>query len=341
METALRRAGRSAPLPRGSRVLVAVSGGADSVALLAGLVRLRRELGVTVTAAHLHHGLRGADADADLAHVRALCAALDVPLIAARWDTRRRMAARRLAGQDGLRTLRREFLRRAARRAGAAAIATAHTADDQLETLLMRLARGTGLRGLAGMRERRGRWLKPLLAVTRAEIEADLAAAGLGWREDRSNASPRYLRSRLRHQAIPALVAALAPERDPGAVRAALARHAAAAAREADEALAALGEWTRPLRPRISRIQPATLALDPAEMASYPIAARRIVLATLWQRLPRGLPGLTRRHLDSLDRLTVHGRPGSQVALPGGWVARRGPRMLHIQRRHASHRETR
>src|SRR3989442_438992 len=120
VEPVLRRAlsGRCA-LPRGSRLLVAVSGGADSTALLVALASLAREYGLKLTAAHLHHGLRGADAERDLEFVRELCGRLDVPLVAARWRTRVRMKNRGLAGQDGLRRLRREFLRDAARRAGA------------------------------------------------------------------------------------------------------------------------------------------------------------------------------------------------------------------------------
>jgi len=205
-------------------VLVALSGGPDSTALLLGLARIAPEFGLSVDAAHLHHGLRGADADTDLDHVRALCARAGVALRAARWNTRRRMQARGLTGQNGLRVLRREFLRAAARRAGARAVATGHTADDQLETLIMRLARGASLAGLGGMRERRGGWIKPLLEVTRAEIEADLTRAGIAWREDRSNADPRYLRNRIRRDAIPALLRAVAPGVPERTSRARLAR---------------------------------------------------------------------------------------------------------------------
>src|SRR5262245_33035136 len=174
-------------LPAGSTLLVAVSGGADSTALLVALSSLARESGLEIHAAHLHHGLRGADADEDLAHVRELCERLRVPLVAARWDCAARMRRRGTGGEAGLRELRREFLLTAARRAGAKAIATAHTADDQLETLLMRMARGTGLGGIAGMRARHGVWLKPMLQATRADVERDLRQHGLMWRDDASN----------------------------------------------------------------------------------------------------------------------------------------------------------
>src|SRR5262245_47466999 len=159
LEPALRRAlVGPCRLPAGSTLLVAVSGGADSTALLVALASLAREFGLVIRAAHLHHGLRGAEADADLAHVRRLCEALEIPLAAARWDCAARMRRRGTRGEAGLRELRREFLLTAAGRVGAKAIATAHTADDQMETLLMRLARGTGLRGLAGMRQHQGMW---------------------------------------------------------------------------------------------------------------------------------------------------------------------------------------
>ena len=143
IEPCLRRA-LSGPcrLPAGSGLLVAVSGGADSTALLAGLARVAPEFGLSLHAAHLHHGLRGAAADADLAFVRRLCARLGVPLIAARCNASALMKRHGLAGENGLRVLRRRFLRAALRRARAAAIATAHTADDQLRIAARRLARG-------------------------------------------------------------------------------------------------------------------------------------------------------------------------------------------------------
>jgi len=316
IEPVLRRALRGeSRVPAGGAVVVAVSGGADSTALLAGLHSIASEFGLTLHAAHLHHGLRGAAADADLDAVRALCARLGLPLHAARVDARRVMARRGWSGEDGLRRLRRSFLLRVARATGAAAIATAHTADDQLETLLMRLARGAGLRGLGGMRERQGGFIKPMLAATRAEVEADLARARLGWREDASNASRDHTRNRIRLDVIPALLAATGTRR-PG-----LARRAAAAAAEVREAERILAAGVRPRLARSSRIQRGVLRLDSRGVAPYPSAARRLMLRLLWNRLTRATEGLTRGHLDDLCRLIDSGGEAASVRLPGGYRA--------------------
>jgi len=336
VEPVLRRALRGrCRLPRGSTLLVAVSGGADSTALLAGLRSVAHEFGLDLHAAHLHHGLRGAAADADRAFVRDACVRLGVPLTDACWDTRRRMAGRGWSGQDGLRRLRREFLAGIARRVDAAAIATAHTADDQLETLLLRLGRGAGLRGLGGMRERAGRWIKPLLEATRAEIEADLRRAGWTWREDDSNRSRDYARNRIRHDVIPALAAAVsvsAPSGEtPAERRAGLAIRAARATREARAAERALSAWVKRGLSRASRIQGDELQLDSRGVAAYPSAARRMALRLLWQRLSPSREGLTNRHLDALARLVERGRPGAEVRLPGGWRAERSRDTVRFQ----------
>ena len=339
IEPCLRRA-LSGPcrLPAGSGLLVAVSGGADSTALLAGLARVAPEFGLSLHAAHLHHGLRGAAADADLAFVRRLCARLGVPLIAARCNASALMKRHGLAGENGLRVLRRRFLRAALRRARAAAIATAHTADDQLETVLMRLLRGAGLRGLGGMRERQGVWLKPLLEATRLEIVSDLRAARMKWREDASNREAAWTRNRVRNDAIPALLRALDPA--PGAAvgragaaptptsdrapalaardRAALARRVAYAAREARDAEEALGAWLAASRPALCRIEGGVATLERERLGSFPIAARRMALRAAWRRIaPAGL-GLTRRHMAGLCSLVAASRPHGRLDLPAG-----------------------
>jgi len=339
LEPVVRRAFREECAPfRSTHVLVAASGGADSTALLVALARLAPELGITLSAAHLDHRLRGADARADHAFVAALCGGLGVPLIAGAWDTRRRMRRRGLAGQDGLRRLRREFLAGAARRAGAAAIATAHTADDQLETVLMRLGRGAGLAGLGGIQARRGRWIRPLLRATRRDVEADLRRAGIEWREDASNADPAYLRARVRHRVIPSLLEALDPSHGPdiassrdGRARAALARRVAGAAFQAQAAQRLVERRARGLLSRIGRIQGGEIALDSTGWHSYAYPVRLSVLQLLWSRLRPTPDGLTRAHLEALEALARSPRGIGRVDLPGGRIAERNGGVLTLR----------
>ncbi len=184
----------------------AVSGGADSMALLLLLRRLQPEFGYVLSACHVNHGLRGCSADRDEAFVRAQCARLGVPL--------RVFCPQQLAdelgappqhpGEDWARRLRYACFARLCKE-GIDAVATAHTANDQAETLLLRLARGTGLHGAGGIRPRRGCYLRPLLCLSRAETEAVCRAAGQSWVTDETNDTDAYARNRLRHGVVPAL----------------------------------------------------------------------------------------------------------------------------------------
>lgn len=303
-----------------------MSGGADSTALLVGLCRVAKEFRVELIAAHLHHGLRGEEADLDQTYVRRLCRTLGVPLLAAKWDTRRRMRQRGLSGQDGLRRLRREFLLAAAKRSQAGAIATAHHADDQLETLLARLLRGAGLEGLGGMSPRRGRWLKPLLQVTRRDIEADLRRAGVTWREDSSNRDPHYLRNRIRREAIPALLRAGGVGKESSeAARARLARRVAASLGEIRQARRLVETEAKRLT---SSLPYRVLDLDPLRGA--PAVVRKAALRLAWRQLGAGV-GLTARHLDGLEALVRPSRARGPVSLPGGWQARRQGKIIRFE----------
>ena len=216
----LRRSLRTLGIPaRTKRMLVAVSGGADSVALLVGLQRVAPGLGIQLRVAHLHHGLRGAEADADARFVRALAKRLKILCVTGRADVRALARKEKISIEMAARAARYAFLadaaRRWGRRGGAAAIATAHTMNDQAETVLLRLARGAGLRGLAGIPPERlegeVRVVRPLLGVRRAAIEVFLKEAGQAWREDSSNDDRAMLRNRVRHEVLPLLAARLNP----------------------------------------------------------------------------------------------------------------------------------
>ena len=187
----------------GQRLCAAVSGGADSMALLRLLLRIQPVFGYELTACHVNHGLRGEPADRDEAFVRAECARLNVPLrVFHPADVGAAVPAH--PGEDWARKLRYACFD-ALRAGGIDAVATAHTATDQTETLLFRLARGAGLHGAAGIRPSRPGFCRPLLCLTRAETEQVCTACGQRWVTDETNASDVYARNRLRHAALPAL----------------------------------------------------------------------------------------------------------------------------------------
>ena len=226
---ALEGPGEEARIARGNApVLVALSGGADSVALLHALVRVRGGVrGISV--AHFNHGIRGAEADGDEAFCVSLCESLGIPFAVGKIDVPAEAARTGESLEMAARRHRYAFLLNAAALEGAEAIALAHTLDDQLELFLLRLARGAGLRGLAGMppvadaglrpdvltgrpadrathRPVRLRLVRPFLSLRHADLVAFLRTEGLPWREDSTNADDGPLRNRIRHHVVPALL---------------------------------------------------------------------------------------------------------------------------------------
>jgi len=190
-------------LTPGTRVVVAVSGGSDSVALLRLLCSLRESRHLDVVCAHFNHQLRGAESDADEAFVRELARSLDVPCETGSEDVGVHASEHHLSSEEAARELRLRFLRITALKTGAACIATAHTWDDQVETVLFRLLKGTGLRGISGIAPRTGMFIHPLLAVSKEELQDWLRAQGFAWRDDSSNADVRYERNFVRTSVIP------------------------------------------------------------------------------------------------------------------------------------------
>jgi tRNA(Ile)-lysidine synthase len=198
----------------GERVCVAVSGGADSVALLLALLEANREkeaLGVVLSAVHVHHGLRGAEADADEAFVRELCQQMNVPLAVERVDVAGRQVAEREGLEEAARELRYGVFRELMTSGKADVVATAHTLDDQAETVMMKLLRGAWTEGIGGIapvvedKGRPGRIARPMLGVRREEVEAYLGYRGQAWREDATNRDLSLTRNRVRHQLMPML----------------------------------------------------------------------------------------------------------------------------------------
>ncbi len=188
--------------PDGGLVIVGYSGGADSTALLHLLTRLQDEFRIHLHAAHLHHGMRP-EADDDVRVCQSVCEQLQVPLHIERVDVPARAQAERMSLEEAGRYARYEFFERLAHALDAVAVALAHTRDDQIETLLINLLRGTGPRGLCGMPYQRDRIIRPLLDATRAQTHTYCAAHGLPTVFDRTNLDPHQLRRRVRMELLP------------------------------------------------------------------------------------------------------------------------------------------
>ena len=188
---------------QGDRIAVGVSGGADSVALLRFLAALRPQFGWDLVVCHIHHGLRGAEADRDECFVRALAEQLGLPCAVSRIDAAALALRDHISVEEAGRTARYAFFAQTAGEGGR--IATAHTLDDSIETVLMNLVRGTGLRGLCGIPRIRGNIVRPLLDCTRAEVEDYLGALGQPYCTDSTNLTDDYTRNRIRHDILPRL----------------------------------------------------------------------------------------------------------------------------------------
>ncbi len=214
---ALEAGAASLAIHDGAPILLAVSGGPDSTALLHGAALLAPDRGWRLSVAHLDHALRPESA-AEAAAVAAGAVRLGLPIEVRRTDVRALAAAEHRSLEDAGRQARYRFLEEVAARLGDdALIATAHTADDLAETILLRLARGSGLRGVRGIPARRGRIVRPLLAARRATLRVALDAAGIPYVSDPSNSDPAHARNRVRADLLPALERA-----SPGAVDALL-----------------------------------------------------------------------------------------------------------------------
>jgi tRNA(Ile)-lysidine synthase len=298
----------------GAGLAAAVSGGADSLALLHGLRTLAGPRGWRLAVVTVDHGLRsGSAADAAFVadHAKALGLDAGVETLAAA-----DLARHRRAGPEGAaRAARYEALWRAAGELGCDWLATGHTLDDQAETVLLQLLRGAGPDGLAGMPVRGGRLLRPLLGVRRADTRRCCAAIGVDWREDPTNAEPGPLRNRVRQRLLPLL-----EELRPGAT-VALARTAALAADERDwlDPLVAAALTATSAEPPAG---PGPVALDGAALGELPVAlARRVVRAAARQA------GAAPPDAEATDRVVAlaagsargaPAQPGGEAAWPGG-----------------------
>ena len=289
----------------GTRLVVALSGGSDSVALLHILKALDGAGEVQLdAAAHFNHGIRGVDADVDEQFCHELCASLGVAFVAGRADIPALARRERTSIEVAARRARRAFLLAAMRSRGADRVATAHTRDDQAETVLMRLVRGARLKGAAGMAPRRGAIVRPLLACGRDELRAHLEACGQSWREDATNADVTMPRNRLRHDILPRLEAHLSPR-----ARVALARFADLVRDDEDW----LGREAAAAAMHVVGRDADRITLDWLALTRLPIAAARRVARVALESAGRSQP--THRDIEAL--LDVAAGTASAAEVPG------------------------
>lgn len=299
------------PLYLPGTLLVGLSGGADSVALL----HMLHAGGSQFSAVHVNHGLRGAASDEDEAFVRRLCGEMGVRLYAYRASPPEN------PGEGWARQARYAFFRQAMAASGAEALVLAHHRDDQAETLLLHLLRGAGLNGLTGMAADATvdglRILRPLLGVSRAELRADLTDIGQPWREDASNADEKYLRNALRLELLP-----LMEQLAPGAAR--RMAQTASLLREDEAAF-------RALTADFLRQHGSGDALPLSALQTQPTGMQRRILRAWWERnAPPGRErSLSAAQTECLLAL-MEDAPGARCNLPGGWHGDRGWTHLHL-----------
>jgi tRNA(Ile)-lysidine synthase len=319
-------------LRAGDRIGVAVSGGADSVALLLALIDLRSELGILLSVVHFNHQIRGAAADADQRFVADLAKHHGLELHLSRGDAPLRAEQRKESLESAARELRYGYFRELLSNGVVNKIATAHTLNDQAETVLMRFLRGAGTRGLAGIypekKEDKGSIVRPLLSITRAQVEEFLNSRGQLWREDATNLDCAHTRNKVRHELLPLLATGYNP-----AIIEALARSAEVARGEEEyweaETSRLLPMVTLHGKPARGGGRQSTqhiyLALSIEELKRQPLALRR--------RLIRAAAATLGLKLDLLhvEEVLAVADSGKACELPEGWRVQRSFRELRFE----------
>ena len=298
-------------------LLVAVSGGPDSVCLLHILVKLQRELNIRLHLAHLNHQLRGAEAEADASYVANLAHHLDVPATIEQRDVKAYQTEQHLSLEEAAREVRYNFLANTARSVGASRVAVGHTVDDHIETILMHLIRGTGTRGLGGLKPS-SQWqssgnsltiIRPLLQISRQETADYCHHHQLMPRVDASNLSLSPLRNRIRHQLLP-LLKSYNPQ-----IAEALLR----TGRIASDDLAFIDSQISRIWGEIGQKQENTIILDKERFLELPPALKRNLLRTSIERLLGRVKDIEACHIEQMmDALTKPA--GKRLSLPGGLI---------------------
>jgi tRNA(Ile)-lysidine synthase len=307
----------------GTKVVLAVSGGPDSVTLLHILFLLKNELEISLHIAHLNHMLRGEESDEDARFVAGLAKNYGLPVTVQAIDVPAYREQRHTSVEVAAREVRYGFLSEVARQYGAAKVALAHQADDQAETILINFLRGSGTTGLKGIPHvRQGVYIRPLLSVRRLEIERYCAENGLKYRTDSSNIKEVYLRNRVRHSLIPFLEKEYNPALVPALLR------LGDICRVEDEFFEA--KTRRAFHDALKEEAAGRLALGLADLAGVDLAVRRRVIRMAWAELTGREGNISFQHVEDVIRLIDRGATGSCIVLPGRVKAIRSYRTLEL-----------
>ncbi len=302
---------------RGDRILVAVSGGVDSVVLLDLLARERKHLNLTLVIAHMNHGMRGAESDGDEEFVRSLSDTIECPLVTYRENVAAISEREKTGIQETARRLRYTFFERAMQQHGCLAVATGHNADDNAETVLLNLLRGSGIPGLGGIPAVRSGVIRPILFARRDEIEQYAAERRLGYRNDSSNTKDDYRRNYLRHQIVPLIVREINPNLS-GTLR---------RTSEIMQSLQSyLSEETRRLFPEYPEWE-HTLPVD--RLIALPPILRSSAMAELTHRITGHQPGF--EQIAAIEGL-LHDETGSVIQINSEWGVFRERKVLAFRK---------
>jgi len=301
-------------LSGGERVVVSVSGGPDSVALLLFLTELADEMDLKLSVFHLDHMIRGEDSRQDAIFVQRLADRLGLVAEVVEVDVKNDPGSARRSPQDAARTIRLERLLDFAERRQADRVAVGHTADDQVETFLMRMVQGAGLTGLAGIGPVSGMIIRPLIETWRFEVEDYLARKNQSARMDRTNLEMGYLRNRVRYKLLPCIVSEFG-----NAAKSVILRDVESLAKDREM----FQELARTAFGDVARFEEGQVRVDRSKLLALAPSIQRGVIREAWARLLPGQPMLGWQHaVDVFDKV-VNGASGASIELPRGIVAER------------------
>ncbi|MGN0353499.1 MAG: tRNA lysidine(34) synthetase TilS [Muricoprocola sp.] len=315
---------------KGDHIIVGVSGGADSLCLLFLLMELQKEVPFQITVVHVEHGIRGEESMEDARYVEEICKENQVEFHMERVDIRQMAAKEHLTVEEAGRKVRYDTFKRVLAEQGANKIAVAHNRNDQAETMLWNMARGSGMNGAAGIRPVRGNIIRPLLECDRKEIEGYLKSRNIIWREDRTNQEMDYTRNVIRGQVFPLL---------KEKVNARSLEHFASLGEEMRRTEEYLDKLVNEKLKDILQLnsQGGVLFIEELCREDDFLQERMIRQALKIAGCP--LKDLTRAHINQICSL-LQGQSGRQTMLPGGWTVRREFEKLYMEKRNLSYSVT-